>query len=378
MRFVQKLDAYPRLIEDFRVRTLYGAAITIGCIVFLLWLFIGEFAAYRQITVYPEVVVDTTRDEMLKINFNITFNHLACGFLSVDSLDVSGEHHIDLQHDVFKRRLNKDGRPFSIPEKQQIPNAQSDEEQHQNVSTTEDCGSCYGAAPIGHCCKTCSEVKDLYKMKGWNFNPTNILQCIQEGVVKFDTSSSEGCNVYGFILVNKVAGNFHIAPGTSFQENMMHVHDLSSSKTVNVTHTIHKLSFGEEFPGMVNPLDNSLQIDETASSSFQFYIKVIPTTYKHLTSKEITSNQFSVAETVKDSSSNATLTQGKAYPGLYFYYDISPVRIEYVEDRQSLSSFVIRIIAVLGGLFTFAGLVDRFVHHSLNTLSKKIELGKQS
>jgi hypothetical protein len=29
--------------------------------------------------------------------------------------------------------------------------------------------------------------------------------------------AGEGCNIYGYLEVNKVAGNFHFAPGKSFQ-----------------------------------------------------------------------------------------------------------------------------------------------------------------
>lgn len=32
--------------------------------------------------------------------------------------------------------------------------------------------------------------------------------------------------MYGFLEVNKVAGNFHFAPGKSFQQSNVHVHDL--------------------------------------------------------------------------------------------------------------------------------------------------------
>ena len=31
-------------------------------------------------------------------------------------------------------------------------------------------------------------------------------------------NSGEGCRLEGHLEVNKVAGNFHIAPGTSFQQ----------------------------------------------------------------------------------------------------------------------------------------------------------------
>lgn len=37
----------------------------------------------------------------------------------------------------------------------------------------------------------------------------------------------EGCQVYGYLEVNKVQGNFHFAPGKSFQQH--HVHGRSSS-----------------------------------------------------------------------------------------------------------------------------------------------------
>lgn len=35
-------------------------------------------------------------------------------------------------------------------------------------------------------------------------------------------TQKEGCRVYGVLKVNKVAGNFHIAPGKSFQQHHVH------------------------------------------------------------------------------------------------------------------------------------------------------------
>ena len=37
----------------------------------------------------------------------------------------------------------------------------------------------------------------------------------------------EGCHIWGTLLINKVAGNFHFAPGRSYQQGNMHIHDLS-------------------------------------------------------------------------------------------------------------------------------------------------------
>ena len=57
--------------------------------------------------------------------------------------------------------------------------------------------------------------------------------------------------------VNKVAGNFHFAPGRSYQQGNMHVHDIApfGDALLDFTHSINKLSFGKSYPGMKNPLD---------------------------------------------------------------------------------------------------------------------------
>lgn len=54
-------------------------------------------------------------------------------------------------------------------------------------------------------------------------------QCVREGYAeKLKAQENEGCNLQGFLNVNKVAGNFHIAPGKSFQQHNVHIHDLQS------------------------------------------------------------------------------------------------------------------------------------------------------
>ena len=46
--------------------------------------------------------------------------------------------------------------------------------------------------------------------------------------------------MYGFLEVNKVAGNFHFAPGKSFQQSGVHVHDLLAFQkdSFNVRHDL--------------------------------------------------------------------------------------------------------------------------------------------
>ena len=74
------------------------------------------------------------------------------------------------------------------------------------------------------CCNTCEEVREAYRKKGWAFNNAeNIAQCEREGwSEKMRVQQNEGCDVYGYLEVNKVAGNFHFAPGKSFQQQHVH------------------------------------------------------------------------------------------------------------------------------------------------------------
>jgi len=45
-------------------------------------------------------------------------------------------------------------------------------------------------------------------------------------VQKVKDEEGEGCNVHGFLEVNKVAGNFHFIPGQSFHQSGFQFHDM--------------------------------------------------------------------------------------------------------------------------------------------------------
>lgn len=79
------------------------------------------------------------------------------------------------------------------------------------------------------CCNTCEDVREAYRKKGWAFNsPEGIEQCNREGwTAKMKAQQKEGCQVYGYLEVNKVQGNFHFAPGKSFQQHHVHGRSLS-------------------------------------------------------------------------------------------------------------------------------------------------------
>jgi hypothetical protein len=126
----------------------------------------------------------------------------------------------------------------------------------------------------------------MYQNRGWDAVAIISVaeQCIREEVDPFAAvKSGEGCNVEGYLLINKVAGNLHVALGDSHIQNGRHVHnfDPMSAFAFNASHTFHSFYFGEYiFPGQVNPLDNTKQIIEKGVGTYTYHLRIVPTTYE--------------------------------------------------------------------------------------------------
>mmetsp|Transcript_13445 Transcript_13445/g.14876 ORF Transcript_13445/g.14876 Transcript_13445/m.14876 type:complete len:385 (+) Transcript_13445:75-1229(+) len=376
-------DAFPKTMEDFRIRTTSGATVSVIAGIFILWLFLSEFSYWLQLEVKPVLKVDTTRGEKLRINFDITFHAMSCAWMSVDAMDVSGEHQKDVYHHIFKTNLDSNGVPLAEGSKKESLKRDKAKIDPKNDASKKPgyCGSCYGSeAKAGQCCNTCDEVRESYRIKGWAFtNPDGIEQCAREGFSEnLRGHKGEQCKLYGYLLVNKVAGNFHFSPGFENADAFSHIHDVGLFKFTgfNMTHTVNKLSFGTEFPGVVNPLDSVKKIwdEPKMAPMYQYFIKVVPTTYEHLNSETIYTNQFSVTEHVRKLEKNSN----QGLPGVFFMYDLSPIMVTFTESRKSFAHFLTGVCAIVGGVFTVAGILDSFIYHGLKSLAKKQELGKAS
>lgn len=57
------------------------------------------------------------------------------------------------------------------------------------------------------CCNSCDDVKKAYKMKNWDFHPSNIEQCKNQTFNNDvpDNAFKEGCQIYGILQVNRVS-----------------------------------------------------------------------------------------------------------------------------------------------------------------------------
>lgn len=246
----------------------------------------------------------------MEIHLNMTFPKMPCELLTLDVMDVSGEQQHGVKHGVKKVRLE----PLSQGSRVIQTDALA---LHEDTAAHLDpgyCGNCYGApAPSGAtkpgCCNTCDEVREAYAQKQWAFGRgENVEQCQREHYSeKLDQQRHEGCRIEGTLQVNKVVGNFHLAPGRSFSNGPMHIHDLQNyvSAPNNVkhdfTHTVHYLRFGPQLPDSiakklarlggssgggwfasnnhVNPLDGTSQRTDDPNFNYMYFVKIVPTSY---------------------------------------------------------------------------------------------------
>ena len=152
----------------------------------------------------------------------------------------------------------------------------------------------------------------------------------------------------------QVAGNFHFSLTKADHHVLMSVYGQRDS--INVSHVIHGVSFGEPYPDMVNPLDNTPKILHEGSGYFQYYIKIVPTVYEPLRGAPLHTNQYSYTELFR------TVKELDKLPAVYFHYELSPIMAKRTESRKSYSSFLTGLCAIVGGVVTMAGMVDSLLH----------------
>lgn len=242
------------------------------------------------------------------------------------------------------------------------------------------CGSCYGADPDPKkCCNTCDELRRAYAARRWGFpDASTFEQCRRDAKARAATlQDGEGCSIYGTMEVARVTGSFTIAPvSKASSAKLQRIADLSSvhASAFNVTHQIKRLSFGTDFPGQHNPLDDVWQHSPAGSAVSRYFLKVVPTTYEFIGGRSVHTNQFSVTQYFKSLSAESASSM---VPCIAFVFELTPLKVKKTETRGgSFLHFLTRSAAVIGGIFTVAGIIDSAIYAGQKRI-EKLNMGKQ-
>lgn len=359
---IKKLDAFPRAEEHLLQKTQSGAIVSIFGLVIMATLFLHELRYYLSTYTVHQMSVDLKRGETLPIHINMTFPSLPCDVLSVDAIDMSGKHEVDLDTNIWKLRLSSDGHIIGTEYLSDLvekghSHGHGDHKDHHSHKVHHD------------------DHKDEHGDHKDEHDDTKIhLQTYDEETekmvkkVKQAMANGEGCRVYGVLDVQRVAGNFHISVHglNIFVAQMI----FEGSNHVNVSHMIHDLSFGPKYPGIHNPLDRTDRILRGTSGTFKYYIKIVPTEYRYISKEVLPTNQFSVTEYFSPMNEF-----DRTWPAVYFLYDLSPITVTIREERRSFLHFITRLCAVLGGTFALTGMLDRWMYRIVEGVMKPKKRG---
>lgn len=357
MRAIKKLDLYRKVPRDLTEPTLSGAAVSCCTVTLAIYLFIAEFTVLVQRRWDSEMFIDESKtEEKLQINLDITLAAMPCELLSFDAQDVMGSHEVDAHGNLHKDRLTSKG---------------------DLIATEEIKSSHFGASST------------LSRHYSFGYGNQDV------DAIKKSLGSGEGCRIRGFVKVNKVPGNLHLS---TYSHSFLFGSLYQETRNLNISHRINHISFGVDADisfvktkfkgtGIVSPLDGVSQIHEKSppkekptdrdrfafyggsvdSAIFEYYTKVVPTTYIPLDGKNVNVYQFTA---------NSNKIVNQQMPSLYLRYDFSPVTVRYTETKESISHFLVQICAVVGGIFTVAGILDSVLHKSIVHLAKKAQIGK--
>ena len=312
---MKKVDFYRKVPVDLTEPTAPGALISIGAIIIMVLLFLGEIKSFFTPTSRSDMFVandETEEHGQLKVNFNMTFHQLPCFVASFDVVDVLGRHAVNVMGDTKKRRVG--------------PNDEF--------------------------------LGEYVERHDHNLYP---------GMV------NEGCNFEGFVMVHKVPGNFHVSA-----HGLQELVSRYLGGRISVQHTIHHLHFGEQelhmekehnFEGQVTPL-NGVSKREVERLYYEYFLDIVPTVYTHKPKRR---NPSKVERGYQYTANAHSLpTPMGQMAAVYFQYQISPITVAYSYDRASFSHFLTYTCAIVGGVFTVAGILSRSIHASATQIQKRM------
>ncbi|KAK9516833.1 hypothetical protein VZT92_024743 [Zoarces viviparus] len=339
LTLVKELDAFPKVPESYVESTASGGTVSLIAFTLMAVLAFLEFFVYTNTWMKYEYEVDKDFSSKLKINVDITVA-MRCQYIGADVLDLA-------ENMVASDGLKYEAVNFELSPEQRL--------WHMTLLHIQE------RLRVEHA------LQDLLFKAAMKGAPPAQTQS------EDSPSSLRACRIHGHLYVNKVAGNFHVTVGKSIPHPRGHAHlaALVSHDTYNFSHRIDLLSFGEEIPGIINPLDGTEKVSAESNHMFQYFITIVPTklnTYK--VSAE--THQYSVTE--QDRVINhAAGSHGVS--GIFMKYDISSLMVKVTEQHMPLWQFLVRLCGIVGGIFSTTGMLHGVIGFLIDVFCCRFQMG---
>ncbi|KAH9803436.1 protein disulfide-isomerase 5-3 [Citrus sinensis] len=198
--------------------------------------------------------------------------------------------------------------------------------------------------------------------------------------VKRPAPKAGGCRIEGYVRVKKVPGNLIISARSG-------AHSFDTSE-MNMSHVISHLSFGRKLsPKVMSDVQRLIPYlggshDRLNGRSFinhrEVGANVTIEHYLQIVKTEVITRRYSREHSLLEEyeyTAHSSLVQSIYIPAAKFHFELSPMQVVITEDPKSFSHFITNVCAIIGGVFTVAGILDAILHNTMR-LMKKVEIGK--
>jgi hypothetical protein len=183
-----------------------------------------------------------------------------------------------------------------------------------------------------------------------------------------DEEYPPGCQLSGHLSLDRVPGNFHIQARSNHR-------DLASHMT-NVSHMVNSLYFGDPMAQVIiqkgqanvpegvakkiNPMDGNLYPTHELHEAYHHYLKVISTNVDGLRVGKRDLRVYQVIENAQ-----LALYRNHIIPEAKFVFDLLPISVSYRSTSRQWYDYATSIMAIIGGVFTVAGMLESTVHRAV-------------
>lgn len=335
---LQRFDTFAKVHDDYLQKSGTGGAVTLGTVCILAVLFWLEVDEFMTAEVEHSFSVDASFRQRMPVTAEITFPGVRCDLVTVETVDHKGAPMSDVVGKFHSAELDTAGRVV-----------------HPTPSEAGECLPCLaGASEQRKCCNSCADLLMAYVEAG---RPADALlgasaQC-----------ASVGCRLGGTIEVPKGSGGVRFALGRSLLASAASNVGMIA-KLLNVSHTVHQVAFGENLPGIEWTKVEGVTRTAEQFTTFQYFLKLVPTKYTDRKGNVVASNQYSWKDTrraiklKRKPDGGAMLNE---VPAVTVSYDVSPFVMEMTAKVKPWSYIFTSTCALIGGIYSIAQLVELLV-----------------